>query len=357
MCWYLRRFCEGTWCSPTYPLCIHSQCCRHDSVVLHEHTYMQASSAQLCQDVCGAFDGLPLHGSPVSDPIEGAHDQDSLDLTDLHELGLLSNGASHDFPPHGPNTEQQQQQHGPFCRATVAGPDGGFNLESSSNVSQQHCNSPQLEVQHGCSTSSCEHLTDDRQGTKGNTAGRNPAHRDAVLDKFTITQAAPYCSVPQAAQKCQHQSELPLVPDRSTQQAIVERDKHDSSRGSLSRQFPQPVMSKGGAAMASEELLKAAGEKSSLYMQMRIAHPHQCLDGTVTHGCCASNISPASFCMLAYPALARAVTTERKSFVMPVVASFFPAMSKLPAKLACPTQHAACNRKEPAQGKPHTYAS
>lgn len=205
---------------------------------------MQGSSAQLCQDVCGAFDGLPLHGSPVSDPVEGAQSQHSLHLDDLQELGLLSNDASADYPLHRANTGQQQQQR----------------------------DSPQLEVQHGCGTSSCEHHTNERQGTKGMT-GCNPAHHNAAMDANTVTQAAPHCSGLQAAvQRRQHQSELLSVPDRSTQRAAAARDKHASSHGSLSRQLLQPVMHKEGASIASEELLKAAGEQSSWYMQMHSAH-------------------------------------------------------------------------------------
>lgn len=234
---------------------------------------MQASSAQLCQDVCGAFDGLPLHGSHVSDPIEGAQDQDSLHLDDLHELGLFPSGTSDDYPPHSPKTQQQQQQQqqrDPSYKTTLTCLDSSSPESNVLQQQHQHHGNPCLQVQHECSTSSAEHHTDDRQGMKGNTAGCNPAHHDAAMDAITVTQPAPNCSVLHAA-VLTHQYLLP-EPNRSAQQPAVERDKHLASHGSLSRQCFQPVMHKGGAAITSEELLKAAGEHASLYTQMHSAH-------------------------------------------------------------------------------------
>ena len=277
-------------------------------VLIHEHSYMQASSAQLCQDVCGAFDGLPLHGSHVSDPIEGAQDRDSLHLDDLHELGLFSTGTSDDCPPHSTKTQQQQQQQqqqqwcDPSHKTTLTCLDSSSPETNVPQQQHQHHGNPCLEVQHECSSSGAEHHTDDRQGMKGNTAGCNPAHHDAAMDAITVTQAVPHCSVLQAAVQ-RHQHLLP-EPVNSTQQAAVERDKHPASHGSLSRQGFQPVMHKGGAAIASEELLKAAGEHSVLYKQMHSAHPHIAVSMALRLSRChASNMSPAPICMLEKPSI------------------------------------------------------
>ena len=259
----------------------------------------------------GAFDGLPLHDSHVRDPLEGAQDQDSLHLHDLHELGLLSNGTSDDYPPHRMLTQQQQQQQqqGFSCKTTAAHLDGGHNPNSNCNcncnVQQQQqqlqqLDGSQLKAQHESSTATFVHHTDDR-GKKGNTAGRNTAHHDAAMDLFELPQPAPSCSFLQAAVKThQQQADLRAVPDRSTQQVAVEREKRDSSHGRLNRQLHQPAMHKGVATIPYENLLKAAGGHSSLYMQMHDAHLH------ITH-CSwhASSTLPASICMLHKPSSAK----------------------------------------------------
>lgn len=241
---------------------------------------MQASSAQLCQDVCGAFDGLPLHGThgPLHDPMEEPPDQDGLHLDDLHELGLLPHGTSDD-PFCDVNTQQPQQPQQPqqqndlSCRATKTYPDSSSKLASSSNIpqqqQQQQQDDAQLDTQHACSTSNCEHRTVDRQGIKDSIAGHSQAHYGAALHVRTVTQAASHRSFIAAAAVPRHpnQSELLAVPtkrgvsDTSAQQVAAERESHDSSH--VSRRIAQPSMHTGGAGVASAELLKAAGEQQS----------------------------------------------------------------------------------------------
>lgn len=256
---------------------------------------MQASSAQLCQDVCGAFDGLPLHGThdplhdplhgtrdPLRDPMEEAPDEDGLHLDDLHELGLLPHGTSDD-PFCAVNTQQPQQQNDRSCRATKTHPNSSSNFDSSCNVQQQpqqQQNNAQLCAQHACSTSSCEHQTVDRQGMKGSTAGQSQAHHGAALHVRTVTQAASHRSfIPAAVPWHPQQSELLAGPatvglsNTSAHQVAAERESHDSS--CVSQHTAQPSMHNyGGAGIACAELLKAAGEHQPLDVELRDAHLH-----------------------------------------------------------------------------------
>ena len=83
---------------------------------------MQASSRQLCQDVCGAFDGLPLHEDYMSGTEEAAAYQHSLSSHNLNEFGFLPHDVPGRDPPASTDTHQQQHHVTPAPQAHTLKP-------------------------------------------------------------------------------------------------------------------------------------------------------------------------------------------------------------------------------------------
>lgn len=210
---------------------------------------MQASSAQLCQDVCGAFNGLPLSDGQACDA-EEAQDQHSLHLYDLHELGLSPNGMPDEYP------DSTNTQHQLLDDSSNRGMDK--LLDSSGNTRQQHQrNSPQLGHQQECSSSS-EQRRYDLQGTKHSSPKGLRAPLGAPI-------AAPHRSLIQAAATTQQQQAEPppvpdtlRMPDKSTQPPTGHRMNHDSSQATMPRQFCEPARHEDCAVHATPRQLATA---------------------------------------------------------------------------------------------------
>ena len=134
---------------------------------------MQAPSAQLRLDVCGAFDGLPLHADHTHDTAEDTEDP-SMHCDYLLELGLLPDRPANCllYSTDTQQTPLQQEETQPSQELSSLNPNDVSNL-------QQH-SSPQLNSQPETGAFNLESFTDAEKRLEHKEAVCHVAHAAAA---------------------------------------------------------------------------------------------------------------------------------------------------------------------------------